>query len=215
MSAETANIKREYSLKLAAQLNAVLESRGFFLRRRSLVYERILPESAQLLDFELEMRPADLKNCVAAVYPWLEVDVGQVKSIVLEMIGGDHALLTGVSGTTLRQPIEITAAKSDHARWFVHREDSINAVLHNLHIFLGNWVFPFLDTYTNAKDVCVSYDKADQRVLHDLSQALRVAAAMLIEHRAQDAMAVMNKWFGRPAARKRYRHVFDYIAARM
>lgn len=167
-----------------------------------------------MLDFELEMRPADRKNCVAAVYPWLEVDIGQVKSTVLEMIGGDHSLLSGVSGTTLRQPVELTAAKSAHARWFVHGEDSINAILIELHFFLDHWALPFLDAYTNAKDVCVAYDKADQRVLHDLPQALRVAAAMLIERRSQDAKAVVDKWFGRPAARKRYRYVFDYIAAR-
>jgi hypothetical protein len=80
--------------------------------------------------------------------------------------------------------------------------------------FLQRWTLPFLDTYSAPRGICDAYERDDARVINDLSQKLRVVAAMVLCGRSDDAVGVMEKWFGKPGPRKRYQRVFDYLSAK-
>ena len=77
--------------------------------------------------------------------------------------------------------------------------------------FLLQWTLAILNLCSTPAGICEVYDRGDGRVMNDLSQKLRVAAAMMICGRTRDALGVMERWFGKPSLRKRYERVFDYL----
>lgn len=207
-------IKECLSANLETGLDDWLGQFGFVRRKNALVYVRELTEAVQRIEVAVEIHPADRTDSAAAVYPWLEVRMDAIEEMVMEMIGGDLSLLPGLPGSTLREPIEFTSAKAMSARWFIFQSDSVPGVVKNMRLFLQQWGLPFLDVYSTVRDICDAYDRSDARIMNDLAQALRVAAAMVLGGRTVDAMAVMERWFGKPGVRKRYQCVFDYLLAK-
>jgi hypothetical protein len=140
----------------------------------------------------------------------LEVSIDTVDKLALEMVGGDVSLLSGLPGSTLREPIEFTSAKAMHARWFIFQPDSVPGVVVEVRSFLQQWTLPFLDLYSTPAGICDAYDRGDARVV---TSNVRVVAAMVLCGRTADAIGVMERWFGKPGPRKRYKRVFDYLTA--
>ncbi len=197
---------------LSVTRDKVLAESGFSRRERSVAYARQLKQATQRIDINVEIRPADQPDSAPAVYPWLDVKIPAIKGLLLSMVNGDVSLLSGSSGTTLREPIEFTSARVADARWFVYQADSVPSVACNLKSFLQKWTLPFLDIYQNPSEVCRLFDRNDGRVINDMAQVLRVVAAMVLCGRVADAYVVMNDWFGRAGSRKRYDAVFEYLA---
>lgn len=211
MNSMKAEIEACLRTNLETGLDAYLASLGFIRRKNALTYSRKLAEAIQKIEVPVEIHPGDRPDSAAAVYPWLSVSIEAVEALALEMVGGDESLLSGLPGTTLRQPIEFTSAKAAHARWFVFQEDSVPGIVGGMKSFLEQWTAPFLDLYSTPAGVCSAYEKGDARVINDLAQKLRVAAAMVLCGRSTDALRVMDRWFGTPGLRKRYKRVFDYL----
>jgi hypothetical protein len=214
MNSMKAEIEACLRANLETGLDAYLVSLGFNRRKNTLIYSRELADAIQKIEVPVEIHPADRPDSAAAVYPWLSVSIDAVDKLALEMVGGDESLLSGLSGTTLRQPIEFTSAKAAHARWFVFQPDSVPVIVGEMKSFLEQWTVPFLDLYSTPAGICSAYDHSDARVINDLAQKLRVAAAMVLCGRAKDALGVMDRWFGKPGPRKRYQRVFDHLAAK-
>lgn len=199
---------------LETGLDTFLAPLGFTRRKTSLIYVRELAEAVQKIEVAVEIHPADRLDSAAAVYPWLEVTIDAVEKLVLEMVDGDVSRLAGLPSGTLREPIEFTSAKAAHARWFVFQPDSVLGIVGEMKPFLQQWTLPFLDLYSTPIGICEAYDRGDTRVINDLAQKLRVAAAMVLCGRTADAISVMDKWFGKPGPRKRYQRVFDHLVAK-
>ena len=196
---------------LESGLDPYLVSFGFTRRMNALFYSRELADAIQTIEIAVEIHPKDRPDSAAAVYPWLSVNIGTVETLALDMVGGDVSLLSGLEGNTLRQPVEFTSAKAAPARWFIFQPDSVPAVVREIKSFLEKWTVPFLNSYLTSAGICEEYDRNSARVINDLGQKLRVAAAMMLCGRTADAMRVMDRWFGKPGSRKRYQRVFDYI----
>ena len=207
-------IKECLRANLERGLDAWLLQFGFIRRKSALVYARELAESVQKIEIAVEIHPKDRPDSAAAVYPWLEVSMAAVDKLALEMIGGDVALLPGLPGGTLKEPIEFASAKAAGARWFIFQSDSVPGIVGEMKSFLQQWTIPFLNLYSTPAGICEAYDRGDARVINDLAQKLRVAAAMVLCGRTADAIGVMDRWFGKPGPRKQYQRVFDYLTAK-
>jgi hypothetical protein len=214
MSSMKMQIKECLCVNLEKGLDAWILQSGFVRRKHTLIYTRELTEALQRIEITVEVHPADRPDSAAAVYPWLDVSMDAVDKLVIEMVGGDLSLLPGLPGGTLREPIEFTSAKAMHARWFVFQADSVPGVVSEIQSFIQMWTLPFLDSYSTPRGICDAYERGDTRVINDLAQKLRVAAAMVLCGRSADAVGVMEKWFAKPGPRKRYQRVFDYLTTK-
>jgi len=195
-------------------LDPWLQSLGFKRRKNTLFYLRKRESAVQKIEVPVEIHPKDRPDSAAAVYPELEVRIQAVNALVMEMTDGDINLY-GHPSITLREPIAFTSgSKGLGARWFVFQPDSVPGIVSEIRLFLQLWTIPFLDRYSTPAHMCDAYDRADARVMHDLTNALRVAAAMVLCGRNADALGVMERWFGKPGPRRRYQRVFEYLGAR-
>lgn len=213
MSSQRADIEACVCQRLGDLVDKPLIAAGFRRGKNSLIYSREVGDSMQKIDVAIEHHPKDDPNSAAAVYPQLEVRMGSVNSLVMEMVGGDPAL-NAAPDITLREPIAFTSGnKGLGARWFIYQADSVPGVIAEMKAFLQEWTIPFLDCYMTPAQICDAYDHGDGRVLPGLRQWLRVVAAMVLCGRKADAMSVMERHFGKPGPRRRYHRVFEYLQA--
>jgi hypothetical protein len=214
MNSMKAEIKECLCVNLDSELDTWLSQFGFARRENTLLYSRTLPEAIQYIEIALEIHPKDRPDAAAIVFPFLEVRMDHVNRLLTKMTDGDTALI-GAPNITLRQPIAFTSGDSGlGARWPIFQPDSVSEVVREMKSFLQRWTLPFLDTYSAPRGICDAYERDDARVINDLSQKLRVVAAMVLCGRSDDAVGVMEKWFGKPGPRKRYQRVFDYLSAK-
>ncbi len=192
-------------------LDAWIIQSGFVRRKNTLVYARELTEAVQKIEVAIEIHPKDQPDAAAVVFPFVDVRMDAVNSLVMKMVNGDGSLI-GAPEITLREPIAFTSGnKGLGARWPIFQPDSVPEVVSELRSFLQRWTIPFLDSYKTPPGICEAYDRGDARVI---THHLHVAAAMALCGRTADAVAVMERHFGRPGPRKRYQRVFDYLIGR-
>ena len=214
MSSMKSEIKACVCESLGLELDQQLALNGFARRKNSLIYSRSLPQADQRIEVAIEIHPADCPNAAAAVYPWLEVSMGAVNLLAKEMVDDNEMLLGGVPNTTLREPIEFTSPKGVGSRWFIYQSDSVPGIVLEMKWFLQQWAIPFLDYYTSPDAICDAYDRDDERVINDRFYKIRIAAALVLLNRVDDAMKVVEKWFGKAGPRKQYKSVFSYLESR-
>lgn len=215
MSSQKAEIRTCVSQSLEGLVDEPLIVTGFRRRKGSLIYFREAGEAIQRIDVEIEHHPKDRPDSAAVVYPQLEVEMASVNSLVMEIVGGDRTLLAGDPNVTLQQPIAFTSGnKGLGATWSIYQPDSVPGVVEEMKAFLHKWTIPFLNCYTTPAEICDAYDRDDERVMRTSAHPLRVVAAMLLSGRTTDALNVMERHFGKPGPRRRYRRVFEYLEAR-
>jgi hypothetical protein len=154
--------------------------------------------------------PKDNPNAAAAMYPWLTVKVPDVDAVVSEMNGGDDSLLSSIV-PTLHQPIEIVAPKGTGARWYLYQPDSVVEVVREFVAFSTKWLLPFLEDYSSASGIVALHRVRDERVLYDQGQLLRGVAAMVRCGEYEAANETLVARFGRPAMRRRFSPVFEFV----
>jgi hypothetical protein len=186
---------------------------GFTRRRGVLRYDRKLKHCNQRVELSIEHLPKDNTNAIAALYPWLTVQIPMVDDVAVRMTGSDDRLLA-IEAPTLIQPIEFVSPNGIGARWFIDGLDSAHTAVQEFVTFSLNWVFSFLIDYSTAAGVVTLYENADTRVIHDEDQFLRVIAAMLVLERTDAALEVFNSKFGRPASRRRFARVLEFIQSK-
>src|ERR1035438_5435827 len=84
-------IKECLFANLESGLDAWLLESGFSRLKNTLVYARELTEAVQRIEIAVEIHPTDRPDSAAAVYPWLEVNVGAVEKVVREMVSNDRS----------------------------------------------------------------------------------------------------------------------------
>ena len=210
MSNQKREVKEAVIAALAECADKTFETVGFQRRPNSLRYDRELPECSQSVEVNIEHSPKDNPNAAAAVYPWLTVTIPNVDAVAVDMTGGDDALLSRTA-STLHQPIELVSPKGTGARWYLYQPDSVVAVVREFEAYSTRWLFRFLDEYSSAKGIIAMYRNGDNRVLHDQDQFLRLIAGLIScgEYDAANETLVVK--FGRPAMRRRFAPVFDFV----
>jgi hypothetical protein len=210
MTNQESEIKNSIIYSLEERVDPVYFTEGFTRRPRTVRYERKLEGCIQLVETCVEYTPKDNPNAAAAIYPWLSVRIDAVDVVAGRMTGNNHGLLAS-SSPTLHQPIDLLAPIGTGARWFVYQSDSIPAAITAFVAFSQQWVFPFLREYIDAQSMITMYRRGDKRVLHDQNQFLRIVAAMLQQGEFTSANETLEKFFGRPANRRRFASVFEFV----
>jgi hypothetical protein len=213
MSSQKAEIKACVCRSLEDITDEPLMVAGFRRRRSSLLYSRGIGDAVQKIDVAIQHHPKDRPDAAAVIYPYTNVRMDSVNSLVMDMVGGDTAL-GGAPDITLQEPIESTAAKQEHARWPIYQPDSVPRVVTEMRAFLQRWTIPLLDCYTTPAQICDAYERRDERIVQGLPYPLRVVAAMLLCGRNADAMTVMERHFGKLGPRRQYHRVFEYLKAK-
>lgn len=210
MSNQRREIKEAVVAALCEQADADYESHGFMRRTGSVRYDRKLDDCTQSVEVGIEHTPKDNPNAAAAVYPWLSVRIKDVDSVAIEMTEGNEKLLSS-SAPTLQQPIEFVAPKGTGARWYIYQPDSVITAVAEFVAFSRTWLFQFLEEYTNAQSVVTLHRNGDERVLRDQGELLRAIAAMVHCGELSAASETLNAELGRPANRRRFAPVFEFI----
>jgi hypothetical protein len=213
MSNQRREIKEAVLVALAQCADEAFFSAGFHRNSDSLDFHRTLPECMQAVEVCIEHTPKDNTAAAAAIYPWLTISIPTIDRIAHEMTGGNEALLMPGS-KTLRQPIELTSPKGIGARWFVYQSDSVADAIQQFALYATQWLFCFLDEYSSPSGVIATYRSGDPRVLHDQAQILRVIAALITCGDESGANELLQQNFGRPAMRRRFAQVFDFLKSR-
>ncbi len=212
MSSQKAEIKACTCHWLGELSDEPMASVGFFRPKHSLVYSRTVEDAADKIDVAIEHHPSEQPDAAAAIYPQYTISMDVVNNVVEEMTGGDPQL-GGQFSITMRGPIEWTSPKGIGARWHVYQPDSVSSAVSSLRDFLMEWTVPFLNKYRTPVDLCDAAIEGDDRDIHSQMEILRVVAAKVLCGRLAEALDVMERWFGKPGPRKRYRPVFEYLAA--
>lgn len=183
---------------------------GFGRKATALQYRRNYRSAQQSIKVGIEHGPKDNPDAAAAVYPWLSVQIPQVDALVMQMLGRDKSLVAPNS-PTLSEPIEFTAPKGTSARWYIYQADSIPSIVDSFMQYSEKWVLPFLAEYCDAAGVAAMNQNEDERLLRDEAQRLRAIAAMLLCGNSSAAKEMIVSYFGRPAMRRRYSTVFEFV----
>lgn len=214
MSSQKTEIKTSICDCLTNNSDIHFDRNGFVRHSGSLQYKRKLGSSFQQIELSVEHGPKDNGDAAAAIYPWLTVKIPDIDSLAIEMTGSDDRLLS-VSAPTLHQPIELLSPRGHGSRWYVYQPQSVEEAIRSFVNFCNQWVFQFLDAYFDAESVVSMYESNDERVLNVQDQSLRVVAALLLLERSRDARTLLEDKFGRPANRRRFSCVFDFVQRRI
>jgi hypothetical protein len=220
MGSQKTEIKACVRSALEELADQALLAEGFRRKRNSLIYHREINDAMQRIEVYIEHHPTDRRDAAAAVYPYLTVAVDDINKLVESMVKGDR-VLGGNFDRTLHQPIDFTSHKKDvRARWFIFQPESVPPIVEAMRDFVLKWTIPFLNKYTTVEAVgaiplqTIDF-RSDDHDVHTQPEVLRVVAAKVLCGRLEEAMSVMERWFGRAGPRKRYRDVFEYIAKAM
>jgi hypothetical protein len=196
---------------LASRVDAWISEYGFNRGKSSTYYTRMVEESTQEIDVPIELHPKDNPRAVAAVYPWIQINIPEIERALREIMGGDESIIPGFSRATLRQPVEFTSLTRTDGRWFVYQSDSIPPIVESIQKYLETWAIPFLNEYCSAESICLFEERGDRRILRDRAYVLRVCVAMWQCGRTQDALALLENTFGAPGLRRKYQKIFEYM----
>jgi len=185
---------------------------GFKRRRGSLNYVRTIGEAKQTIDFTPDYLPKYQADAELHIHPMMKLEIEPVYEAALKLVNGNKMLLANSSGTIIGQPIEFTAPKAEHVRWFATGIDQMRDRVSEIVVFVEKWVSPFLDGLKSPADLVNVYTSADDRMMKQRHWYLFVAAAELVNGNRDGALSVLEDNLGAPGLRKRYAPAFETLS---
>jgi hypothetical protein len=211
--------REEISTWLANALSgSALLSAQFERRGGSLNYRRECGEVAQQFRIVFDVGPRYEPAAVAHVLPQIVLESSALSEVVRRMTNGDDSLMPGDTSFVLRHQLQNLAPKESRqqaTRWYIHDQDEVPVLIAQIKEFLDTWAMPFLDRYQDLSSLVQGYEAGDERLHLDRRFYLYVAAACVQLQQPRKAMEVLEKWFGRPASRKQYARVFQYVEGQL
>ena len=207
--------QKEIKADLLAALNAVgdeaFAGMGFKRRKGSLDYIRTIRDAQQTIAFAVDWLPKYQLGEELHLHPAMHLAMKPVTEAALRLVAGNKMLLANAPDIIVNQPIEFTAPKSEHVRWFASGFDQMKAKVAEIGVFVRKWVIPFLDELTTPDDLIGVYERADERIMKQRHWYLFVAAAHLEKGCKSEALAVLEGNLGAPGLRKRYSTAFETL----
>ena len=199
--------QKEIKADLLAALNSVGDERlallGFERREGSFTYMRILEEAEQDIVFAADCFPTYQPDEEMHLHPAMRLGMRSVTKATLELVAGNKSLLADAPEIIVSQPIEFTAPKEQHVRWFASGSDQMKARIREIVAFIERWPAPFLDEIRTP---------GDERMLKQRHWYLFVAAAQMVSHgNRADALSVLENNLRAPGVRKRYAVAFETL----
>jgi hypothetical protein len=142
----------------------------------------------------------------------LQLAMPQVNEKALALVKGDKMLLAGAPEIIVNQPIEFTAPKDKHQRWFATGNEQFVTACDSIKAFLARWVLPFLSEVSTPEDLVKLYETNDARMMKQKHWHIFVVAAYQVLGRPDKACEVVQQHFGSLGLRKRYAPLFAALA---
>jgi hypothetical protein len=207
-------IKEILVCSLAECLDEFLYGFGFQRRKNSVNYIRKMNEMVQEISFLFHYKPRYQPGADAHIYPMLKLSEPKVCKVALDMVAGQKLLLANAPEIIVNQPIEITAPKEYHVRWFATNPTEFDQKIIEIRSFIERWAVPFLQDYSGLKGITDSYDSNDERVLRQQHWYIFVAASYVLMGKIAEATKVIEEKFGKPGLRSRYGCLFEFLESK-
>ncbi len=196
---------------LASVIDGSLSEVGFLRQKSSLTYIRVLEDSEHHITFVMDCYPKYQPGAEAHIHPKLQLRMRKVSDLALDLVKGDRRLLADAPEILVNQPIEFTAPKDEHERWFATGSEQFQAVCEAIKGFLFRWVLPFLSEVSTPQDLVKLYEANDGRLMKQKHWYIFVAAAYQASAMPEKAREVVQQHFSRPGLRKRYAGLFESL----
>lgn len=206
------DIKCSLIAALVEVLDEPLKAVGFSRNRKSLVYSRTVNETEHKIIFTAHLKPKYQPGAEAHIYPSVQVSMPKVSEVALSLVGGDKLLLANSPDLIIGQPIDFTAPKDKHERWFATGKDQFVAACSSIHVFLTCWVLPFLSEIAGPGDLIKLYETNDPRITKQKHWYIFIVAAYQLTGQSKMAREVVQQQFGSPGLRNRYASMFVSLA---
>lgn len=207
-----AEVKNELLEALAAVVDEPLKQVGFARKKGSLTYSRTLNIAEQQITFVMNCFPKYQPGAEAHIHPMLQLRMSPVSEKALALVNGDKMLLADAPEIIVNQPIEFTAPKDKHQRWFATGNEQFVAACASIQAFLTAWVLPFLSEVSTAAELVMLYERNDARVMKQKHWHIFIAAAYELLGQLDKARQLVREQFGSPGLRKRYAPLFTSLA---
>jgi len=188
----------------------LLESR-FNRRKNSLVYTRNINEVIQELNIQLNVKPKYQPGVDAHIYPMIKLVIPRISEIALEMVAGKKIFLANTPEIILYQPMEMTAPKEYHVRWFASDKSEFISAILQINNYINIWAQKFLEDYSTVYGITNGYESNDERVMRQQHWYIYVAAAYILVNRKAEAQKIIEEKFGLPGLRKQFSFLFEYF----
>jgi hypothetical protein len=188
-----------------------LKQVGFARKKGSLTYSRTLNAAEQQIAFVIDCFPKYQPGAEAHIHPMLLLRMPLVNERALALVNGDKMLLAEAPEIIVNEPIEFTAPKDKHQRWFATGNNQFVAVCESIQAFLTRWVLPFLSEVSTPADLVKLYETNDARMMKQKHWHIFIAAAYQVMGQLDKAREVVRQQFGSPGLRKRYAPLFTSL----
>jgi hypothetical protein len=196
---------------LDGPVDQALSKYNFKRRKGSFVYKRELAESIQEIDFVADFFPLYEQGAEAHIHPFFVWKIPSVSREALRLVNGNKMLLANDPDFLVRQPIDISAPKENHQRWFTRSEDDYSQVGVAICSFMDQWLLDLLESLRSIDDLLKSYESGDNRLLKQQHWYVYVTAAYLLKGEHEKARTVMERHLGNPGLKKRYSAVYGNL----
>jgi hypothetical protein len=208
--------KNEIKADLLAALDEVGDETfaqlGFKRRKGSLNYTREINDTRHTIAFAADYLPKYQADAEVHLHPAMHLGMNAVSEAALKLVGGNKILLANAPEVIINQPIEFTAPKAKHVRWFASGLAQMKERVSEIAIFVEKWVIPFFDDLKTPDDLVSVYKNVDERMIKQRHWYLFVAAAVLVNGNRNEALSVLEDNLGAPALRKRYALAFEALS---
>ena len=203
-------IKNHFLETLPAVLDEPLKTVGFVRNRRSLVYARKVSAAEHRITVTIHSHPKYQPGAEAHIYPSVEVVMPKVSENALALVKGDKLLLANAPEIIIGEPIDFTAPKEAHQRWFATGHEQLVVACTSIREFLARWVLPFFAEVSTPSDLIRLYERNDARIMKQ--KYIFISAAYELTGQLDKAREVVRQQLGRPGLRKLYAPLFKTLA---
>ena len=205
------DIKSDLLTALGSIGDEAFGAMGFKRRKGSLDYRRTVGDAQQTVAFAADYLPKCKPGEELHLHPAMRLVMPTVTEAALRLVAGKKVLLANAPSIIVNQPIEFTAPKAEHVRWFATGLDQMKERVTELIEFVEKWVRPFLDQLSTPDDLIAVYKSGDERMLKQRHWYLFIAAAYMVNGDDSEALNILENNLGLPGLRKRYAVAFETL----
>lgn len=200
----------------ASRLEHLLFAAGFTRKKAAIRYDRPLSEVTQRFAILFDVRPRYQPDAMAHVLPQVVLESRILGDIVCRYMAPDESGIWAprLSALVLRHQLQNVAPQEHRGaatNWFVGSAADVPPLVERIAAFAEVWVLPFLETYRDIPSISRGNGVGDARLHFGDRAELCIAASYVHAGQYDDAMKVLDRWFGNPAPRKRYAKAFAYV----
>ena len=196
---------------LASVSDIPLMDLGYKRNKRSTFYTKNIEQARHTIFFTTDFSPMYEADAEAHIHPMIRIQIPSVTEKALELVDGNRMLRAGAPEIFVNQPIEFTAPKNCHMRWFTYGPEDYAAVVKDIVAFLLNWAIPFLEQFTSPFSIVDAYNRGEDRLMWQQHTYVDVAAAFCLCEQPEKAREVIKEKLGAPGLKRRYAVVFEQI----